>query len=390
MKGGRINEGALEACMQSIGNFLRDEVNQTRILFLVFVAGIIVVFWSFFASIMTPFLVGGILAYLFRPVMKRLIHFGLSPVISALVLMFLVYALIIGILFLLLPSLKKLLLFLTHHAPAYSEKLIEKIAPFLGLFWKDPKDHIALTTKLYEGLGQSFSNVISWGTRALLGIWDNGVSLMTFFFVLLFSPFIGFYLLKDQPEMSKNLRGLIPDWLWSPCHQLIQEMDILLSLYIRGQSIVCAIAASYYGVSLSFVPISFGAVIGMMTGIFVFVPCVGFLTGFVSAMLIGLLEGAETGTFIAIAGIYVGGYVLENFLLTPYFIGRKIGLHPLLVLFVIFAGGALKGLVGVFLALPTSTLVIAFWRFIKPYYKRSIFFNQTKSNSNSNSIKVRE
>ena len=112
----------------------------------------------------------------------------------------------------------------------------------------------------------------------------------------------------------------------------------------------------------------------MLTGLLVFIPYLGFATGFVLALLVAALQFAGLGPIVAVLIVFGIGQLLESFLLTPFLVGDRIGLHPLAVIFALMAFGQLFGFFGVLLALPASAALLVGLRELRSLYLASRFY----------------
>jgi hypothetical protein len=159
-----------------------------------------------------------------------------------------------------------------------------------------------------------------------------------------------FYVLRDWEMIWDRLFDLVPG-RWRPkTREIAGEVDAVLAEFLRGQGMVMVSLALYYVIGLSVAGLQFALPIGILTGLLVFIPYVGFGTGFILGMLAALLQWEGIGPFLAILAVYGVGQILENYVLIPWLIGDRIGLHPLAVIFALLAFGALFGLAGVLLA----------------------------------------
>ena len=148
----------------------------------------------------------------------------------------------------------------------------------------------------------------------------------------------------------------------------------MLAEFLRGQGMVMASLALYYVIGLSVAGLQFALPIGILTGLLVFIPYVGFGTGFVLGMLAALLQWSGPGPFLGILAVYGVGQILENYVLIPWLIGDRIGLHPLAVIFALLAFGALFGLAGVLMALPASAALLVGLRHLRKAYRESALY----------------
>jgi predicted PurR-regulated permease PerM len=131
---------------------------------------------------------------------------------------------------------------------------------------------------------------------------------------------------------------------------------------------VMAVLAVYYSIALSIAGLDRAIAIGVLTGLLVFIPYVGFGLGLVLGVVAALLQWHGWPSFIAVLAVYGAGQLLENYVLVPYLVGDRIGLHPLVVIFALLAFGQLFGFAGVLLALPVSAALLVGLRHVRAAY----------------------
>ena len=159
---------------------------------------------------------------------------------------------------------------------------------------------------------------------------------------------------------------------------LMQEINSTLSGFIRGQASVCAILAMYYATALSLVGLDMGALIGIMTGVLIFIPYIGSGIGRILSILFGLLQGLTTAQWIWLGAIFLVGQIAESYFLTPYLVGKRVGLHPVWIIFALLAGGMLAGPLGILVAVPVAAVLgVLIRRFVK-WYQTTDFYKGTK------------
>jgi len=156
---------------------------------------------------------------------------------------------------------------------------------------------------------------------------------------------------------------------------MTEEVDDLLAQYLRGQLLVMLILAVYYSAALAIAGFDIALPVGILTGLLVFIPYVGFGLGLVLALIAAILQFSGFYGLIAVAIIYGIGQILESFILTPKLVGERIGLHPLVVIFALLAFGQLFGFVGVLLALPASAIMSVMVQHLRRHYLSSSFYN---------------
>jgi predicted PurR-regulated permease PerM len=134
------------------------------------------------------------------------------------------------------------------------------------------------------------------------------------------------------------------------------------------------VLAIYYSSALAIAGFDSALPIGVLTGLLIFIPYVGFALGLMLALLVALLQFANWQAALSILAIYGVGQVLEGFFLTPRLVGERIGLHPLVVIFALLAFGHVFGFFGVLVALPSSAVLLVALRRLRQRYLASSFY----------------
>src|SRR5438034_4058014 len=177
-----------------------------------------------------------------------------------------------------------------------------------------------------------------------------------------------FYLLRDWNRIVARVDGLLPR-RWLPrVRSIAREIDRVLAEFLRGQLSVMGVLAVDYTVGLTLVGLQFAVPIGILTGLLVFIPYVGFGLGLILGVLAALLQWNGWPGFLAVLAVYGVGQVLENYVLVPWLVGDRIGLHSLAVIFALLAFGELFGFAGVLLALPVSAALLLGLRHLRTQY----------------------
>lgn len=322
-------------------------------------------------NILTPFLVGILLAYLADPLVDRLERLGLSRTWGVVVVFGLFTLLLLALLLVLVPLLAKQLLRLYELAPQMLDWLEHVALPWvqsrLGLadgFWKFDKIKAAIGTHM----GQTTDIVgvlLSHATASSL-------ALMAWLANMVLIPVVGFYLLRDWDLMMAKLRGLLPRQREPQVMGLAGECHEVLGAFVRGQLMVMVALGIIYSAGLMLVGLELGLLIGMLAGLAAIVPYMGFIIGIGAALVAGLFQfGGDLYPMLGIVAVFMVGQALEGMVLTPLLVGDRIGLHPVAVIFAILAGGELFGFTGVLLALPVAAVIMVLLRHVHDLYKES-------------------
>ena len=215
--------------------------------------------------------------------------------------------------------------------------------------------------------------------RVLGGLKTGGLLLISVIVNIALIPVVMFYLLRDWHMIWGRVFGLVPHRWRGKTRQIVVEIDGVLAEFLRGQGMVMVSLALYYVIGLSIAGLQFSLPIGILTGLLVFIPYVGFGLGFVLGMLAALLQWNGLPGFLAILSVYGVGQILENYVLLPWLIGDRIGLHPLAVIFALLAFGALFGFAGVLMALPVSAALLVGMRHVRAAYRASPLFDEERA-----------
>ena len=324
------------------------------------------------SPILTPFLLAGILAYICAPLVEWLVKHRTPRLIGVLLTMLLLAAILALLLLILLPLLTKevqqLMLRLPDGVSLLNEQLMPWLKDRLGIQFKlDPASLSKLLTDNQDSaqlIAQKLFQSLKIGGIALFGIAAN----------LLLAPVVMFYLLLDWHPILARLSAAIPRPWHAKTLQIFTSIDAVLAEFLRGQISVMLVLAAYYSVGLWLAGIHSALPVGMLTGLLVFVPYLGYASGLTLALLVALLQFDGMGTIIGVLAVYGIGQALESFALTPWLVGKRIGLHPLAVIFALLAFGQLFGFFGILLALPASAALLVGLREVRALYLVSHFY----------------
>jgi predicted PurR-regulated permease PerM len=191
---------------------------------------------------------------------------------------------------------------------------------------------------------------------------------------VLLTPLLLYYLLQDWPRLMARFDAAIPRPWHGAAKRILGQVDAVLSEFLRGQIMVMLILALYYGVALWLAGVGAAVPVGVLTGLLIFIPYVGYGVGLTLALLVAVLQFQGLEPVIAVAAVYGLGQLVESFLLTPYLVGERIGLHPMAVIFALLAFSQLFGFAGVLIALPASAALLVGLREVRALYLRSRFY----------------
>jgi len=327
------------------------------------------------SPILTPFLLAAILAYIGNPAASWLARHRVPRALAALLVILGMIGVIVLLALTLVPLLQKEATLIGERLPTAITLLQTKLDPWLQRRFGidlplDPASFNAMVRKNQEAAQQVLGHVLS-----TLGY--SGLALITFLANLLLLPVVMFYLLKDWEGLLARIEDLIPRRFLDTALRLAKEVDAVLAEFLRGQLAVMLLLAVYYCLGLSLAGLEFALPVGLLTGLLIFIPYVGFASGLALAIVAALLQFQGLGLVLAVGIVYGGGQVLESVVLTPWLVGERIGLHPVAVIFALMAFGQLFGFFGILIALPASAALLVGLRELQRHYKASPFYLNT-------------
>lgn len=334
----------------------------------------LLVFLWVFSGILLPFIMGMALAYLLDPIADRLERAGMSRLwatITIVLLSVLVFALValIGI-----PL-------LIGQLSAFLEKLPVYAAELKALGNSFFETRIGQYFKTQNGGGPSVDQIVtqgaSWAATLLASVWAGGQALISVISLIVVTPVVAFYMLFDWDRMIGKIDALLPREHAETIRRLGRDINDAIGGFIRGQGAVCLLLGLFYAISLSVVGLNFGFLIGSLAGVISFIPYVGSIVGFFLSVGVALVQFWPDWIWVGVViGIFAVGQFLEGNILQPRLVGSSIGVHPVWLMFALFAFGSLFGFVGVLLAVPVTAAIGVLVRFAVERYRLSALYRE--------------
>lgn len=322
------------------------------------------------APVLTPFLAGALLAYIFDPMVDRLEQRGLSRTVGTVIVIVLAGLGVFALILVAMPLFQGQFVELSQRLPAALELVQTRLLPWLAQIFgiRIDADLGTLKTWLTEKATQNGADLLptlQTGALAIVGILAN----------LLLIPVVMFYLLRDWDVMVDRVAALTPRPMIGAVTRIARSMDAVVGEFLRGQMSVMLALSAYYAAALWLAGLDYALPIGILTGVLSFVPFLGFGLGMILALLVALLQFADWTGVAWVAGIYLAGQVLESYVFTPRLVGERVGLHPVAVIFALAAFGQLFGFVGVLLAVPLAAVLLVALRELREAYVASSLYH---------------
>jgi predicted PurR-regulated permease PerM len=340
-------------------------------------AVLILLLWSL-QEILLPFIAGFVLAYFLDPVADALERLGLPRLLATLLILAVAVLTVVIVVLLVVPVLADQALRLAQDLPDLLKALISK---FNDLAPQWLKDRVAQSgTDVQGSVGDIAGRVASWSATVLSSLWSGGMALVNVLSLLIVTPIVAFYLLADWDRIVAKIDALLPRDHAQEIRALANDINGAMAGFIRGQGTVCLLLGIFYAVALSFAGLKFGLAIGFGAGLLSFIPFVGALIGGILAIGVGLVQfWPDAGSILLIVGIFAAGQFIEGNILSPKLVGGSIGLHPVWLMFALFAFGYVFGFVGLLLAVPMAAAAGVLVRYGLGRYLTSRLYTGTKA-----------
>lgn len=339
------------------------------------VAIVLVALLVLLGPVLAPFVAAAIIGYVLNPgvdwLVARRIPRATAVMLTIIATVFLIFALLLIV----VPILRSEIPVLQERLPSLLDRIDAALGPWLAQVGvKVQLDSAGVKQMLAEKLAAGSAEL---GPAFLASLKVGGMAVMGWIATIVLVPVVLFYLLLDWHAMVHRLAIMVPRRWINLVTSMTTEADTLLAQYLRGQLLVMLLLATYYSVALAIAGFDVALPIGLLTGLLVFIPYIGYGIGLLLALTAALLQFDGLQGLLAIAIIYGLGQIIEGFYLTPRLVGERIGLHPLVVIFALLAFGQLFGFVGILLALPASAILSVVVKRLRQHYLNSHFYGQS-------------
>ncbi len=312
------------------------------------------------APILTPFIASALLAYIGDPLADRLERWKLPRSLAVAAVFLLTFVIVALLVLLVVPLIRSQIGALLEALPGIVAQVedvwLPRISEFVGVEGGEDVGFSAFISRYSDMAG-------SWGATVLLSLSRSGGAVAAAVFSLFLVPIITFYLLRDWDVITARLTALLPSETRGTIVGLARETDEVLGAFLRGQILVMFALAVIYSIGLTITGVQYAVAIGVVSGLVSFVPYLGLVFGIGLASLTVLLEPNPLLPLAGVVVTFVIAQLIEGSVLTPKLVGDRIGLHPVLVIFAVAAGGQLFGFFGVLLALPAAAVLSVVARF---------------------------
>lgn len=321
------------------------------------------------SDMLAPFLISFIFAYLLRPVIEvNCSRFNLPRSLVTIGVFALFLSGFIAIIVLFVPMIYHQISIFVQKLPQYRNNFNEEIYS-----WSERLNETnpELSHKITESVNHFVDSAFSIFGGFANHIWQYTLATINFFTIVALVPIILYYFLRDWPKIVDTIESILPMRGKSKIREIFLSINELLSAYIRGQLNICMMLAFYYILGLNLIGIDLALLLGILSGFMIIIPFIGALIS-VSIVIISCYFTFGAGMeLVYVIVLYIVGHSVEGYILAPKIIGDRIGLHPLWILFAVFAAGSIFGFVGIIFAIPMAGVIKVLLSHVIDYYKSS-------------------
>jgi len=323
-------------------------------------------------SVLLPFVAGITLGYLFDPLASYFEKKGLNRTAATLLVLGLAILIFIPIIALFIVLINEQLATFIGALPHYVASFTKKIEPLINELQTRFPDFNA--EKVRASIRAAVADNFKMVGGLLHGLLNKSFALINLLSLLLITPIVTFYMLRDWDSFTAKVNSLLPRKSKKSIRTAAKEIDKTLSGFIRGQISVCILLGIYYSLGLYFVGLDLGLIVGFTAGLISFIPYVGSISGFVLSVILALAQFDSFTPVLQVVLVFAVGQFIEGNFLTPKLVGDKVGLHPVWIMFALLSGGVLLGFLGLLIAIPAAAIIGVLTRHAINNYKQSSLY----------------
>ena len=341
--------------LQEINKVLKKIFSNEETIVFSFVLLIFFIVISFFGSVLTPFIISIIVAYLLVGMQKKIQSYNISEKIS-LVITFSIFivtgaALVIWLVPLLYTQLQAFVIDVPNLINNFRDFISELPSKFPDLVSSDQ------ITIFFQAVSEEISAIAQNIVKTSISSIQSAITVLLY--IILF-PILVYFFLFDRKNIIDGFLKVIPGKremftsIWT-------EMDIQLSNYVRGKTIEIFIVGIAAAIIFSSLGLRYSALLSVLVGLSVIIPYVGAFLVTIPVVVIGLLQFGLGTQFTILISLYLILQALDGNLLVPIIFSETVKLHPVIIILAVFIFGSIFGFWGVFFSIPIATFIKAVW-----------------------------
>lgn len=306
-------------------------------------------------AILVPFILGGVIAYAVDPMVDRLTKWGLPRIWSVVVVFFAFLFLLVGFTVLFVPMIINQVTKLIDFIPVFNREILPQLSQWyeqhLGGKGYMPDKLEGLMGNLNLGVNQLSKGLLS----SLNNLLNSLTSITNGLLSALTTTVVAFYCMLDEEKIQSFARRAVPapsrHWVYPLAHR----MDDVLGGFIRGQLVASLIAGILSTLALVLLKVDYWLILGILAGLFNIIPYFGPVFGAAPAVLVAFVQTPMLALWVLLAFIVI--QQVMGSVIAPRIMGNSLGLHPIVIIFTVIAGGALWGFTGLLISIPLVGVV---------------------------------
>ena len=341
--------------LQEFNKVLKKIFSNEETIVFSFVLLIFFIVISFFGSVLTPFIISIIVAYLLMGMQKKIQSYNISEKIS-LVITFSIFivtgaALVIWLVPLLYTQLQAFVIDVPNLINNFRDFISELPSKFPDLVSSDQ------ITIFFQAVSEEISAIAQNIVKTSISSIQSAITVLLY--IILF-PILVYFFLFDRKNIIDGFLKVIPGKremftsIWT-------EMDVQLSNYVRGKTIEIFIVGIAAAIIFSSLGLRYSALLSVLVGLSVIIPFVGAFLVTIPVIVIGLLQFGLGTQFTILISLYLLLQALDGNLLVPIIFSETLKLHPVIIILAVFIFGSMFGFWGVFFSIPIATFIKAVW-----------------------------
>jgi predicted PurR-regulated permease PerM len=347
--------------------------------------------WMFVSlrSVLRPFIVAFVLAYFLNPVANTLESFlerRSSPTsrlrqhlqaraVAVGIITILIVALLVVVTLTVVPTVSDQVVQTAKKVPDYARTLRSRLEPLIQrLNLRYPAQMEEARIRIEETLKSHIPQILSPLTHALQVAFSSLLGFVLLVLHVVVIPVFAVYLLYDMNEIRDAARELVPLRYRDYVYSRAAAVDKLLSAFVRGQITVALMLGTFYAIAFTILGVPMGLLVGYVVAFFNLVPFMATALGLPLVLLLTFVDQQSVEALIPVAVVFVVGHFVESHFITPRIVGGQLGLHPVVMMMAVLAGGHLFGFLGMLVAVPVTAALSVFWADLRAYYLGSDFY----------------
>jgi predicted PurR-regulated permease PerM len=329
------------------------------------------------SGMLLPFILGLGIAYILAPLVEMLRRWKVPRGLAALSTMLAFLFALVAIIVLIVPVIELQAAQLARSAPAAVDFVRREIQVLLDLAQQQlaPED----LAKVHDMVGGWTGSALTWTAGLAQRLLSSGLALANTLSLLLITPLVAFFMLRDWDMIVARLDALLPRQHAPTIRAQLRLVNETIAGYLHGQGLVSLIVGIYYAVALSLMGLDFAFILGIVVGILSFIPYIGEAIGLILALGLAAMQFGSWSKIGIVAAIFVVGHLVGSDVLQPKLVGSRVHLHPIWVIFALLAFGTLFGFVGVLIALPAAAVSGVLVRFALARYLASPLYDPARA-----------